>query len=80
MSLSGWCATPPGIDNHDAAHLVCEMRMAAGLLAPCGCDGHRESSTVERDSRSFTVDSGAQSGPESAVTDRGQADYLGVDR
>jgi hypothetical protein len=66
-TLGGWCMAAPGAR---VPHVGC-------TFALCSCECHRGSDPSK--TRGFAVESGAQSGPESARTDRGLADYLGVD-
>jgi hypothetical protein len=39
-TVSGWCTGPPGATHTAAQHQTCTQRMAAGLLAECGCPDH----------------------------------------
>lgn len=68
MPRSSWCMAAPGARK---VHELCRYKH-------CSCDCHRASDPSKI--RGFAVESGAQSGPESARTDRGLADWIGVDR
>jgi len=71
MAKSGWCTAAPGAR---IPHERCRSVI-------CGCPCHGENPAQNKGSERFgTVESVAQSGPESAQTDRGLADYLGVDQ
>ncbi len=66
MSRGGWCIGPVG------ARLKC----AHCRFADCDHECHRSENPAQpKGSERFgAVESGTQSGPESALTDRGQAD------
>ena len=70
-TLGGWCQPAPGCTHTERQHVACRSRV-------CGCEafgGHvgAQVGSVERDSGSVAVESGVESGPESALTDRGLA-------
>jgi hypothetical protein len=39
-TTSGCCSPAPGATHTAAQHQTCTQRMAAGLLAGCGCEWH----------------------------------------